>query len=66
MAGTIRGVVKQKLIESRLSYRIIADESGVPYDALYYFATKGNDMRSEHMEKLYIYFTGKPVVTDES
>ena len=64
MAGTLRDTVRELLKESRLTKTIIAEESGVPYGALNHFATKGEDMRSEYMENLYIYFTGKPVVED--
>lgn len=54
------------LDESKLSYKTIERESGVPYGALYHFAKKGTDMRSEHMEKLYVYFTGKPLLSSEN
>jgi predicted transcriptional regulator len=62
MAGTLRETVKRLLGESKLTYTTISRESGVPYGALYHFATKGDDMKSCHMEKLYTYLTGEPLL----
>lgn len=64
MAETLRETVKRLLQESRLTYTTISRESGVPYGALYHFATKGEDMKSGHMEKLYTYFTGESLLDD--
>lgn len=65
MAETLREKVKRLLGESKLSYTTISNESGVPYGALYHFATKGEDMKSGHMEKLYCYLTGKQLIDDD-
>lgn len=66
MEKNLRDVVKGLLLESELSYRKIADKSGVPYGALYHFATKGEDMQSAHMEKLYAHLTGKPLLSSDN
>lgn len=66
MAESLRSTVKRLLLASDLTYQKISDRSGVPYGALYYFATKGEDMKSEHMEKLYEFFTGEKLIVDES
>lgn len=63
MEKNLREVVKGLLLGSELTYQKIADKSGVPYGAIYYFATRGQDMQSAHMEKLYECLTGKPLLS---
>ena len=65
MAETLRDRVSAFIAESSLSYRVIATQADVPYGALYHFATRGEDMRSEYMEKLYIYFTKTPLIDSD-
>jgi predicted transcriptional regulator len=62
MQETLRDTVRRLLSESKLNYTVISREADVPYGALYHFATAGDDMKSQHMEKLYIYFSGKPLL----
>lgn len=59
---SLRDTVKRLLDKSKIPTSVISRESGVPSGALYHFRTKGEDMRSENMEKLYIYLTGEPLV----
>lgn len=66
MKKNLREFIKLKLEESDVPVSTIATKAGVPYGALYHFKTKGSDMRSEHIENLYAYFTGKELFTDES
>lgn len=62
---SLRTTVKRLLKESKRSYTVISSESGVPYGALYHFATQGDDMKSQHMEKLYEYFTGQKLIEED-
>lgn len=48
-----------------LTYQKISDKSGVPYGALYHFATKGDDMSSENMQKLYEFLSGRTLLEGE-
>jgi len=57
--------VRRLLQESKLSYTVISRESGVPYGALYHFSTAGEDMKSQHMEKLYEYLTGEKLINND-
>ena len=65
MPETLREKVKRLLGETDVSYAVISEKSGVPYGAVYNFATKGDDMKSANMEKLYEYLTGKPLIDDQ-
>lgn len=66
MQKSLREEVKRMLLDSDVPYTTISNKSGVPYPALYHFATKGDDMKSQHMEKLYEYFTGNLLIQDDS
>ena len=62
----LRKLIKQHLEDTDVPLSIISTKSGVPYGALYHFKKRGTDMRSQHLESLYTYFTGKKLITDES
>ena len=64
--ANLRDKMKKELEETDVPVSIISVKSGVPYGALNYFKTKGTDMQSKHLEKLYKYFTGKELLEDES
>lgn len=66
MQESLREAVKRLLLESKLTYALISRESGVPYGALYHFATEGEDMKSQYMETLYEYLSGEPLLKKDS
>lgn len=59
---TLRQEVKNYLADTKIPITVISKEAKVPYGAVYCFKTKGRDMCSEYMQKLYEYFTGEPLI----
>lgn len=57
--SSLRDTTKELLARTKLALTTISNDSGVSYHALYYFKTKGEDMKSEDMQKLYEYLSGK-------
>ena len=53
----LKEFVKAQLGATKIPLSVICREADVPYSATYYFKTKGSDMRSEYIQKLYTYFT---------
>jgi len=66
IVSNLRELIKDKLEGTDVALSIVSAKSGVPYGALYHFKTKGTDMRSEHLEKLFKYFTGRDLLSNES
>jgi len=65
MDRTLKTETRQLLAVCDLTYQKISDKSGVPYGALYHFATKGDDMSSENMQKLYEFLSGRVLLEGE-
>jgi|TARA_R100000084_G_scaffold106654_1_gene65210 hypothetical protein len=60
---TLKDRVKDYLTNTKMPISTISVESGVPYGAVYAFSRNGKDMRSEYMQRLYEYFTNKPLIS---
>lgn len=61
---TLRQFIKDKLNSTDEPIKQVARSAGVPYGAVHYFKTKGKDMESRHLEKLYFHFTKRPLINE--
>lgn len=61
----LRGFVKQCLKESDVPISVIARKADVEYNVVYRIKNTDCDSASDNLEKLYTYFTNRPLIQDE-